>query len=303
MRPSRRSLILSISHRSCPVKHRRMQRRRAALGPKTLLPRPTTVSPLGRHAKVLGRPRFCSRGEEQLADLGLGLLKHQVQPRIDGVVNGDGALLASEHHATKARLVVLLVRRRGQLVLLVQAKLEGLLDLALLLNDLRVLLGGKLQARLHERIVARPATDLDIVLKQHQRTLHDQLDNEGLGAGLALQLLSQSDLGVIGEVLDHLLPSLDLLQARLVDRCGACDGTLRLHLLRLARVVLHDLLLRLVHDLELLDAELLERLRGDLLGLVLGLIEDELGHLEDLLLALLACIHGSCSRRPRSARG
>mmetsp|Transcript_30404 Transcript_30404/g.77357 ORF Transcript_30404/g.77357 Transcript_30404/m.77357 type:complete len:212 (+) Transcript_30404:13-648(+) len=137
MRPSRRSLILSISHRSCPVKHRRMQRRRAALGPKTLLPRPTTVSPLGRHAKVLGRPRFCSRGEEQLADLGLGLLKHQVQPRIDGVVNGDGALLASEHHATKARLVVLLVRRRGQLVLL---RRIGLLPLGAQIEVLNVLL-------------------------------------------------------------------------------------------------------------------------------------------------------------------
>merc|ERR1719203_2780080 len=82
-----------------------------------------------------------------------------------------------------------------------------------------------------------------------------------------------------------------------VDSGRAGDRVLRLDLLRLAVKLLADLLLARVHDLQLFDAELLEGLGADLLRLVLGLVEDELRHLEDLVLGLTRGVHGGASSK------
>mmetsp|Transcript_8415 Transcript_8415/g.25963 ORF Transcript_8415/g.25963 Transcript_8415/m.25963 type:complete len:242 (+) Transcript_8415:36-761(+) len=233
------------------------------------------------------------RGEEQLPDGGFVLLHDQLQPQVDGVVDGDLAVLAEQHDAAEARRALLALHGcRRQERLAVDAELARLAGAGLGLDHLRVLLRGRLQAGLHQLLVARAAADDDLGLQQHQQALDDELCHEGLAAVRALHLLQELALHVLRDHAHHLLTRLDLLQALLVDGHGPRDGVLRLDLLHLAAVLHTDLLLGLVHDLQLLNAELLERLRGDLLGLVLGLVQDELDHLADLVLGLRGRVHG-----------
>mmetsp|Transcript_25854 Transcript_25854/g.54573 ORF Transcript_25854/g.54573 Transcript_25854/m.54573 type:complete len:280 (-) Transcript_25854:43-882(-) len=233
--------------------------------------------------------------EEQLPNSRLGLLHDEAEPRVDRVVDGDAAILASEHHAPQAGLPVGRWRRAGplrQLVDRVQGKLAILLRASLCHDDLGVLSRSALEARRYHLVIASAATNLHFVLQEHQQTLHDELRDELLVLGIVRHLLHQCSLAILLKLPQHVLPALDLLQPRLVDGRGACDCVLRLYQLRLSEILLSDLVLRRIHYLELLNAELLECLRTDLLGLILGLVHDELRHLQDLLLGLLRCVHG-----------
>merc|ERR1719188_249620 len=95
--------------------------------------------------------------EEGFPDDRFGLLEDETQAGIDGVVDQDGAVLASQLDAPQALIV--------QLLRLVERDLAGLHGTRLTLDVLRVLVGGRLQARLHQRIVAFLAPDLDLVLR------------------------------------------------------------------------------------------------------------------------------------------
>mmetsp|Transcript_97192 Transcript_97192/g.313413 ORF Transcript_97192/g.313413 Transcript_97192/m.313413 type:complete len:242 (-) Transcript_97192:3-728(-) len=227
-----------------------------------------------------------SISEQELADGGLGLLKHEAQTGIDGVVDGDLASLAGEDNASQARGPMLAVGGSRQLHRLVEAQLAGLRRASLGLDDPGVLRSGGGEALLDDGVVAGAAADLHLVLQEHQQTLHDELRDELAEGLLVLQLRLEHALGVVVDQPDDVLPGFDLLQPGPVDGGGASDGVLGVDLLRLALVLVADLLLGGIDDLQLLDTELLQGLRADLLRLVLGLVQDELSHLKDLVLVL-----------------
>merc|ERR1712228_340888 len=89
------------------------------------------------------------RWEQQLSDLGLVLLEHQLQPQVDGVVDNDGPILARENDTPHTRGGVR--ARLGwwrQDFLLVDREFYRLRRACLVLDNLGIFIGSWLQTRL-----------------------------------------------------------------------------------------------------------------------------------------------------------